>query len=433
MWKNAFAIDPKFRWPWLFFYAGFFTCTWDRLLAHEFGGFTLKFHQISFLCCFLSLALLYRREFPERIWRALRENPAAVALALLPIYYLAMLPLSFFPLKTFLYGCWLIFNLVAILGSALLLAEHVPWRLWFQMIFLTSLSLCLVIFIDQYAFYHGYPDGLLGFNQNKDLQWDASRPAAFSFEPSYVASFFVCALIIQLGEIWQRKRLANFLFLGFSAIVLALIFTTSRTGWFGFALGLAFMAFVALLFGKDAKVKATILKTAIISVLAIGLAGVFTPTTQRDRILSQLVFSIAQGRDGSGNSRLIALQSAATMAAETHGLGAGLGASFRFYMAKHDPKYQITSANYGDQAMMSTWGELLAEGGIPAVLLYLAAAFLFVRSLWAKFRQTQSMVSLGILSSALIFFVFIAIWIPNIARGDVWVWYALWLASLKSA
>ena len=79
------------------------------------------------------------------------------------------------------------------------------------------------------------------------------------------------------------------------------------------------------------------------------------------------------------------------MARETHWLGTGVGASYR-YFREHggfDYNFQgdITDRENGNEVIMSTWGQLLAEGGLVAPLLYLLAGFFLVRALWRSWRE----------------------------------------------
>ena len=124
---------------WLFA-LGFFTSTWDNLGSVEVGGFTLKLYQPLFLASLGMLAWQKRRQGPVHFVQPL-SHPFAVCMLLLGGFYMGLSPWSAFPLKSFLYSCWLVFDVAVIWLSAQHLAKEISRSdvlrlIWFVMAFL---------------------------------------------------------------------------------------------------------------------------------------------------------------------------------------------------------------------------------------------------------------------------------------------------------
>lgn len=411
----------------IFFFLGFFTSTWDLLLTVDLGGFTLKAHQAFFFVSFLA-ALSYQLRCGRALLRPLRQ-PFAVFVLLLAFYYGAASPRSFFPLKSALYSCWIVFNLVAIWLTAAWLASHIEKRLFAWAAWLTAGFHAVVIAIDQIAFRFGYHGGFLGFNQDALLNWGVSRPHAFSFEPSYIAAFLASGLILAYASFESAARKTR----AWNApslvlIVFALIAATSRTGWVTAATGLAI--FLAL----DTRRGLPIAKAGKLMGMLVVAAALFFLTTsskQRTNLDKNLVSTVAKGTDGAGNARLRAHGYALEMARETNWLGTGLGASYKYWIATRKNaetalQPEFSQASFGNEVVMSTWGQLLAEGGITALLLYAGAGLSLLIALWRRWQIDGSLLTQASLASALVFFLFTAFFLGNVARGDVWVWFAIW-------
>jgi O-antigen ligase len=412
----------------LLFFAGLLTCTWDLFLTRELAGFTLKAHQGLFLSALL-FALGGRKSEGFAALKRLALTPFSLAILFLALYYAATAPWSYFPLKSFLYAGWIVFNLATIWFTGVLLAPYLARRRLAAMAVTAALIQACIIVIDQIAYAKGYTNGLIGFNQDSILHWGVSRPHGFSNEPSYAASFLCLSLLIACGWFqllrFSWKCLPPLLVIGF-----ALFATTSRTGWLSFFLGLALFVFL----GAWKRGISLWRPFALFVLIAAGAAGIFAlsvPAAQKAGLYQQLVGSVLQGKDGSGNARLRALTYSWPMAKETHFLGTGLGASYKYWISTHEsPETAIegafTDQSYGKEVVMSIWGQLLAEGGPLAVLLYGAAACFLVSGLWRAWRASGDPLVLGSLSGALVFFFLIAFLLGNVARGDVWVWFAVW-------
>ena len=115
------------------------------------------------------------------------RRPFALTALSLALFYLGMAPWSAYPLKSFLYSTWLLFDLFAIwLTTQHLFREASPC--FFKRVALAPLLFAsAVILVDSVAYTFGHRGGLIGFNQDIFLNLAVSRPHAFSNEPSYAA------------------------------------------------------------------------------------------------------------------------------------------------------------------------------------------------------------------------------------------------------
>jgi O-antigen ligase len=418
---------------WLF--AGvFFTSTWDLLFKLDVGGFTLKLYQPLALLSLLALLWEKRKDGIGKLLAPL-FSPFPAAFLLLGIFYLAVTPWSAFPLKSFLYSCWLFFALFAIFFVAVHLGNSNPRERFLKLICITLLFLAYVILVDYVYYYLGFKGGLLGWNQDKITGLGLSRPHAFSSEPSFAATFMSLGLITSSVAAYNLLTKRRWLFLaGFLLVLFAIIATTSRTGWVCLGLGFGMICLAPLLAGKKIQWK-----------LVGGLAGIFltvvilfiitTPPAQRQVMTDSFVASIFQGKDSSGNSRIKAHILAWEIAKKTSFVGTGFAASYKYFKDSGGWDYHAPGTfdekQYGNEMIMSTWGQLLAEGGLPAVILFLVAAIAMVTTLFRKWKESLDPLALGSMVASFVFFFFAAFWLGNVNRGDVWVWYGIWTASIQ--
>lgn len=417
------------------FAAGFFCSGWDLLLARKVGGFTLKAYQPLFLLCALTLLWRsYRTKALSRHFAPLCQ-PFALAFLAMAFFYLGMAPWSAFPLKSFLYSCWLLFDIGAIWLSAQLLAEETSPETWAVIASLPILFSAAVIVTDFAAYPFGFVEGLIGHNQEAVVRLGISRPHSFSSEPSYAASLLCLGLFTLAPYALQRARRKWLAGLGAVLVLFAIVCTTSRTGWGTLALGVALLIVLPALSGAGFPRKPVLAIAAAIPLLST-LFVLAMPSVQRENLQHKLVDGLITGKDSSGVSRLKALALAANYARETHGLGTGMGASWKYFRdhGGYDYNFQgsFTDQENGNEIIMSTWGQLLAEGGVIASLLYALAGFFLLRSAWRAWHVTGSALAYGSIVAALLTFGFLGFWLGNVCRGDIWVWYALWSAIAAS-
>lgn len=422
---------------WLFA-AGFFTCTWDRFATIEAGGTTLKLYQLCFLLCAGSLFYVKRKEGLTNYLRPI-ALPFATLMLVLAGYYLGLAPWSAFPRKSFLYSCWLIFDVLAVWLSVQHLARYFPrprftWVVWATLLFNSA-----IILIDHVAYQYGYTAGLIGRNQDAILKWGLSRPHAFSSEPSFIAAFLSLGLLTLSTLIPTMKRKWP-MALGLVIVLFATVVPSSRTGWFNLFFGACLLWVIPMLAGRRIKRRFLMYSAGTLAAL-IALFFVVTPAKQIEVLNRFLISGLVVGEDGSGNARLRAHKLAYDIAKETHWIGTGFAASYRYYIDKGNEdqseylfdKLQFNDRHFGNELVMSTWGQLLAEGGIIAVLLFALAGFFHVRTLYRQWKAETGYALLGPVVAAVIFFAFTAFWLGNVNRGDIWVWYALWSALAQKS
>jgi hypothetical protein len=415
------------------FFLGFFTCTWDRLAYLDLFGFTLKIQQalfgISFAC-----TIAARR---DEGWRALvapmRENFALCFIGLVAFYGLSTF-WSSFHLKTFLYTGWLFFNLATIWWNAQLLVPSLTVDRIVRVVWAAICFHSAIILIDNFAFQYGYRNGFIGFNQDEYLRWGVSRPHAFANEPSFIASFLSLGIIYSFAVFFQRKKVWQWL-LPALLCFLGLATTTSRTGLICTVGGLG------LVFLFDFHKRGLIPWRPVRIILGVAVAAasvlyISTPQKQKEAINNTLVASVARGQDGSKDARMAALSKAYSLFTDTGGLGVGLGASYNHWVLIHPDDPNRAAADDGEaghELIMSIWGQVLAEGGIIGFALFAAAIFFLVRDTKRGWWERGTPILTATLVSEIIFCVFIGFLVGNIARGDIWVWFAIWSATVRLA
>lgn len=410
--------------------AGFFTSTWDLFLTREVGGFTLKLHFLFFALAALSL-------LPEILAAAggFFTRKPWLWLTLFAAYALATAPFSLVPVKSFAYTLWFLFDLAAIaLPAAILFSSDAGARRWLgRAILLTGAFLALVTLTDYVAYFYGYKAGLIGFNQDRYLNWGASRPHAFSFEPSYLAAFFTpLTLYFFLGAYHPERSRRARCFAAFSlALSLATLFATgSRSGWLG--AGLGFLLAVPLIRIRRGKWPRSLLASAAAGAVALALGYALLPANQKEMIRYRLVSELYEHKERGGgptNARLLSIGYGIEMGKETYGAGTGLGASHAYWVKKTDPGKLDTALgkDLGGEAVMNMWAQVFAELGIPGLLTFAGFAATILFGLW---RAPAGYLRDAGLVSAAVFFFFTAHCLGNPARVDMWVWFAIWGASL---
>lgn len=421
---------------WILFCLGFITCTWDEFLKGGVFGFHVKIHTAFFFSSLLIQIYLYKMETVKKILSFSRVK-FILPMIFLIVYYLATIPWSYFPLKTFLYAGWIGFNALTIWANTGLWVGRVPKEKFYQLVFVSITIQSVIILVDQVAHGFGYTGGLIGVNQDIGLRWGLSRPSGFSSEPSYISAFMSLALIFLLPWILKSSRW----YISALAIVslFAMVSTTSRTGWIALGMGVFICHGLAAL--RNRKIHwAPILKAGSLLIFIGAIYGITLPKNQRQIVEENLISPLYKAQSSSVAARFQAHISAWTMAKETHFLGTGLGASYWYWITHHETKelyeydgvgkYTLNldpmKGRFGKEVVMSTWGQILAEAGLVGVLLYAFAAYFLLHDLWKRWWDSGDDYNLHIFGSAIVFFSFTAFSIGNIARGDVWVWYGLW-------
>lgn len=409
---------------------GFLSCTWDTIFTLETAGFTLKIHQLFFLLAAGAALFEQRRSGLLAFLRPL-SSPFAIFMLFFAGFNMGLSPWSTYPLKSFLYSCWLIFDLLAIWLTFQHVGRTHEHLRFFQVAWVTMILIGTVILIDQVAYHFGYIGGLIGHNQDIRLKWGLSRPHAFSSEPSYVASFLSLGLITTAVQMFYSAKKKWVFWSALMLIIFANVATTSRTGWFSLALGFGMLGILPLLVGRKFQTRPLVAFFGLVG-LVILVFYATTPTKELKVMNKSLLSSMARGEDGSGNARLQAHIQAFELARDTRWIGVGFAASYKYFLDHGGSDYSapgdFSQEHFGNELIMSTWGQLLAEGGIPSVILFGLAVFYLTRALFRKWKVESNGFTLGSCGAALVFFGFTAFCLGNVCRGDVWVWYGLWSA-----
>ncbi|HEY8279949.1 MAG TPA: O-antigen ligase family protein [Bdellovibrionota bacterium] len=390
------------------------------------GSAHVKIHQILFFLSFGLAVWAWRKRLREAVARL--RNPFFHCFLGLTVFYAFSVLWSFYPAKTFFYSGWLFFNLFTIYGSARLNGEFLTAERWLLLIRVTMGAMAGIILIDHLAYSRGFPDGLIGFNHDTYLKWGVSRAHAFSGEPSYIGLFLATALVAS-STVFSRKIDWRFLLLDLG-VLLAIIATVSRSSWVALAIGLGLAVLWKVQVQKRMPWKGLGIGAGLLCLLGLGIFFALSPA-QKASFDKNLFGSLIRGEDGSANARWNSQIFAFEMAKETRGMGTGLGASYVYWTRSHpDGNNNVRPPDpmFRREAVMSTWGQLLAEGGVVAVLLYGAAAILLLRALRQRAAAKRDPQLGQALASALLFFVIGAWMLGNVARGDVWVWYSYWSA-----
>lgn len=201
--------------------------------------------------------------------------------------------------------------------------------------------------------------------------------------PNYVATFLVLPIIacVSLMFAWRRRR-ALLLLVLVVPMLAAVAATLTVTAVIALGIGLA-------AFGVTAPARRT--RFTIAALLLIGLVGLaaFGPARERAAQLTRL---FREGRyDILTSHRTPAFRAATLMIAERPLLGVGPGvfaADYMRYRMKVDELHPdwIHPANTNFGEVHNDHLQLLAEGGIPAYLLFLAFCG---RIAWMSFRRDE--------------------------------------------
>lgn len=405
---------------------GFATVTFDLAFTFELAGFTIKSYYFAFLASALcTLPGVLRRKELNAVLKSLLSPPWIFAFALF-LYAIGTAHEAEIPKKAVAYSAWLLFDIVivAILGAVTIraLPREQSTRILRHTMTAATMILSLVLLVDHIAYFQGYKSGLIGYNQDRLLNWGVSRPHAFAYEPSYMAMFFSLALpflfswFIQKGQRGRDRLLAG---AALSFTLVSLFLLSSRLGWAAAVLSLSLHAFLE----RSRLPKRLILASLGTALLVVGISIAISPRHQADMINYHLISGMVTGKDGSGYSRLYFIKQSVAALEQSSYYGVGLGGSFSYVQRMHgiDPPYDM-----GAEAIMSIWAQLLAELGIFGVACYLAFSYWLIRGIIRTSRDMP--LRNALLVSCAIFFLFTAHWVGNVARTDVWVWITLWSA-----
>ena len=422
-----------------FWCIGFFCITFDRLLTLEGLGYSIKVSYLFFLYSMIftvwgKLQTSSSKDVLKEFYRIIMNSPWRYFVLLL-LYGLLLVPFSLIPSKGILYISWGFFDVIFLAAHATILfcgKDKEDRRDLLDCYIVGSvLALGLIVTVDYAAYFFGYKGGLIGYNQGS-YEYYASRPHAFSYEPSYLALYFYFSFMylflktfVRAGFTWSSRYL-EVLGIGMCIVVFMMTFSRSVmvTAFCGGLLALGF------LFRRKLLTKRVIMGLCGGGALLSLSMAVFTPKKQIDRTYEYMVLTLFVQDDSSLASRLGGFKEGFYLAQDTHFLGTGVGSSYAASTKKISDQ-KLPRSDYGQQNIQSLWLEALAELGIIGLLIYGTFAFMLVRALYQAAQLTNSSIAWSGYLSLIVFFVFTAHWFPNLYRPDVWVWFAVFGIGLS--
>jgi O-antigen ligase len=403
----------------------------DLVGSVELGRFTVRASQVAALGA--ALGALGRALVVERLRQTVREVPLALWLMLgfgalaAGRVLLGEVPN---PGKGVAYAAWSLISTGAIAGglwAALESRADVERALRVSVLALATIA-CLGLL--------QWTIGALGGDPPLVTQWMEGLPRinGLSYEPSYFAFSTTAGLALALAAVlWQPGFLAPLpAALAGAAMVVALLLSSSRSGWIGLALlsGLAGLA-TSLRWRTLGRAQRRAL-----AVLGAGylLAAGLLATTQLDSYARMARRGLDLEERSSSAPRLEGVQQALAMFRAHPLLGVGIG---QFGGALAEARALDLEPQRMDQLVtFNLYAELLAEDGLFGLLLVLAALLLVARACWQLVRSAQPRdQALGVAlatAGALVFGVMFQ-FNQTLFRTDVWCLIGLALAARRAA
>ena len=437
-----------------FWLVGLGIITFDKVLTFKLSAFTIKSYYFLFL---ISAGITFFQLFREgRLLDALKKilQPPFIFILILFFYECIFAPFSLIPKKSFGYSVWLLFDLLVVMLSGALclgnLAEEKRKDIVLFVLGLSGFVLSCIVILDHMAYFfnYHYRGGWIGYNQSLALTWNASRPHAFSYEPSYLAMnlAIILPLLFSLTLQTNAKKF-GLAILSCISISIALYIMYSRSGWIS-----CFLSFGLLGLLQARRILTPRNLTVLFGLIfAVVVAFLLSPKEQKDRMNEKTITTILEGKAESGFARLQAMKYGLVIGRDTHYLGTGVGASYFYYMKHYgdfrkeyetySPPFPFNKIKFfippemsqGAELIMSLWVQLFAESGIPGVILFFLFGFFLVKGLWAI--ECPDPFQAALLATCFIFFLFTAHWIGNIARTDIWgfmtIWYVFGIPNSK--
>ncbi len=201
--------------------------------------------------------------------------------------------------------------------------------------------------------------------------------------------------------------------MGVALAAAALVLSRSRAGWLGAAASGIFLAVEGLWVGRlwaDRELRSRVLRIAAVVVGSLALA-MLLPNRLNWRSESpylESLTSMANYKKGSGRGRLIQYGNTLRMAADDPVLGVGPGnwpVHYPRYMSRGDPSFDADDIIPTNPWPSSDWMAVLAERGVPALLLLGLAGGAIGLGAWARIRRgprhTPALTDLAIVATRL--------------------------------
>ena len=230
-----------------------------------------------------------------------------------------------------------------------------------------------------------------------DLTSLARAPGGTFGNRNFMAHLVAIGLPVLILVAVEARRRRDFA-LGAAGVALAaaaLVLSRSRAAWLGAAACGIFLAVEGLWVGRlwaD-----PLLRRRVSSLAGIAVAGLVVALALPNRLnwrsdspyLDSLA-GVANYKEGSGRGRLIQYGNTLEMAADHPVLGVGPGnwpVHYPEYMSPGDPSFDADDVIPTNPWPSSDWMAMLAERGLPASLLLLAAGGSIALGAWARVRS----------------------------------------------
>jgi putative inorganic carbon (HCO3(-)) transporter len=207
-------------------------------------------------------------------------------------------------------------------------------------------------------------------------------------------------LVLALPVLWRGLMLAKSrrvlgLFLGTGALMgMAITLSRSRAAWLAVGV-LAVLLLAAWVMGGTRAAGARGRTVALVAALLGGVAvAVVTPTALEWRgSYADTLRRVGEHDAGSGRGRLIQYMNTLRMVAAAPLLGVGPGnwtVQYPRFATPGDPSYSEGALVPVDALPQADWVGLLAERGVPALLVLAAAGALLLVGAWKRTRDGES-------------------------------------------
>ncbi len=183
--------------------------------------------------------------------------------------------------------------------------------------------------------------------------------------------------------------------LGIAISAAALLLSRSRAAWLAVAAGLAIFLVEGIAVSglwRDPRIRQRLGGAVAAGIAGLGLAMALPNTLEwrSDMPYLETLVGVANFREGSGRGRLIQYENTLRMTRDNPILGVGPGnwpVEYPRYTSPGDPAFDAGDPIPTNPWPSSDWVAMLAERGIPATLLFLAAGIAMALVGWRRSRQ----------------------------------------------
>ncbi len=401
------------------------TASMDKALAFQLGGFTVRAAQFFGLALFVAV-LVERRRLGRPL--ALPAAPLLAAIGYLCVSAASALP-SDNPPKSAGYLVWASFDLfVVLVGLAGFTCTQqrleTALRGWWA-----GMALAAAMGAFQLLAW------LLGFKAPL-ITTDISgfpRISGFNYEPSYFALYLLPGALVLLTRFAHLGGRAKASALLSGALLLAVVLSTSRSGWLGIAVGVCLLSLRASArLGRKAARRLGLAGAGLAAALALVLLAW---PAMRANVAKMARMGMDVREVTSSSPRLESMRQAVVLFSRYPVLGVGFG-NYGAYVLAHPelPNLLPTSA----KALVTTnlYLEIASETGAIGLLASLTMLVLLLRPLWRSARARPgeapdrlSATRDGLLLAALVTFLVLYHFSQTLWRLDIWVLLSLCLSA----